>query len=318
MFKKLFALFTLNIAFISACLCGEESANACAETSEKKENGTIKEKVKEETKDKESGPPRIGNFALPSSQQPAALFGFGGNIIDEGEIQLILFADDFIGDEKTTIDLIPSVLFAITDSCSIYFNFPFTPLLKNESHRSRGLEDFFIQLEYAFYNKKTYAYTDQATIVGNITLPTGSVRKDPPTGFGSTGFFLGGTYYRTLVNWLFFTSHGATLTTTNRKTKIGDQFFYQFGLGRNMPSPEGWIYAWLLEVDGQYSQRNNIRGKIDKNSGGNVIYVTPSLWCSSKNILWQFGVSFPINQNLYGHQKKVNYALNFNVAWSFY
>ena len=44
----------------------------------------------------DNDPPKIGNFALPTSQQPAALFGFGGNIIDEGEIQVNMFADEFI------------------------------------------------------------------------------------------------------------------------------------------------------------------------------------------------------------------------------
>ena len=45
----------------------------------------------------EEAPPKIGNFKLPTSQQPAALFGFGGNIIDKGEIQTFLFADGFFG-----------------------------------------------------------------------------------------------------------------------------------------------------------------------------------------------------------------------------
>ena len=160
-------------------------------------------------------------------------------------------ARSFIGRKKTTIDLIPSVLFGITKDWSIFFNFPFTPLIRDGSHESSGLEDFFIQLEYAFYNKTTSTYADQATIVGNITFPTGSIKKNPPTGFGSPSLFLGGTYYHVLVDWFLFTSHGAVLTTSENGTKFGDQFLYQFGLGRNIPSPSGWIYAWMVEIDGQ-------------------------------------------------------------------
>jgi hypothetical protein len=108
------------------------------------------------------------------------------------------------------------------------------------------------------------------------------------------------------------------LTTADHKTKIGEQFLYQFGLGRNMCSPPGWIYAWMVEIDGQYNKKNRFHGETDPHSGGNTIYVTPSLWVSSKDILFQFGVSFPINQNLFGKQGKFDYALNFNFAWSFY
>lgn len=270
----------------------------------------------EEKKEVEK-PPAIGNFALRESQQPSGLFGFGGNIIAEGEIQLYLFADDFVGKRKTTVDIIPSVLFGVTDYFSILFNFPFTPYLKDDCHRSSGWEDCSVQLEYAFYAKSTSTYTDQATIVGNVTFPTGSTHKNPPTGFGSPSIFIGATYYRTYVDWILFTSQGGILTTSDHGTKFGDQFLYQFGIGKNLPSPPGWIYAWMLELDGEYNKKNRFHGKIDHNSGGNVIYVTPSVWVSSNELLVQFGVSLPINQHLFGKQNKFDYALDFNMAWSF-
>lgn len=266
----------------------------------------------------EDEPPKLGNFSLPTSQQPAGLFAFGGNILDKSEVQLFLFADQFVGPKKFIMDLIPGVLFGISGDWSIFFNTPVTPHLRDGHDNSSGLEDFFIQFEYAFYNKKTKSYADQATLVWNITYPTGSVHKDPPTGFGSPSLFLGATYYHMLVDWFVFTCHGGVLTTSNHRTKMGNQFLYQFGFGRNICSPPGWIYAWMIEVDGQYNQKNRLHGHLDPNSGGNFIFVTPSLWVSSKEVLIQFGVSLPINQHFFGHQRKFEYGLNLNFAWSFY
>lgn len=276
--------------------------------------------IKDEEKQKEKAIelPRIGNFSLPLSQQPAALFGFGGNIIEKSEVQLYFFADGFVGKNRIITDAIPGILFGITDDCSIFFNFPFTPIMRDCRFRSSGFEDFFVQVEYAFYDKKTSLYEDQATMVTNITVPTGSIKKNPPTGFGSPTFFIGATYYRTYIDWILFTQHGAILTTSEQGTKIGDQFLYQFGFGKNISTPPGYIYAWLLEIDGQYSKKNRIQGRMDLNSGGNFIYVTPSLWISSKEFLLQFGVTLPINQNLFGRQNKIDYAFNLNFAWSFY
>lgn len=312
MIKRILGQILILIIFSFSSLAGEEEAN---------QKGNVEEKAddkKAEDEKIEEKPPPIGNFSLPASQQPAALFGFGGNVIDEGEVQFYFFADEFSGKNKKTIDLIPSVLFGVTKELSIFFNFPFTPLLRDGRNRSSGLQDFFIQLEYAFYSKSNFCYVDQATIVGNVTFPTGSIKKNPPTGFGSPSLFLGGTYYRTMVDWFFFTSQGAVLTCSDNRVKFGDQFLYQFGLGRNFPSPLGWIYAWMVELDGQYTKKNRIGRVLDKNSGGNVIYATPSLWISSKEMTIQFGVSFPLNQNLFGRQRKVDYALNFNFSWSFY
>lgn len=316
----LFQLLLLIVLFITPHLQGQ--INDCNELRSSLEDITNAKDTSEKDMDmnqkNEEKPPRIGNFSLPTSQQPAALFGFGGNIIEKGEIQLYLFADDFVGKKRIITDIIPSVLFGITDEWSIFFNVPFTPLLKEDGKKSSGFEDFFIQLEYAFYNKSTTDYTDQATLVSNITFPTGSTHKNPPTGFGSPSLFLGGTYYRTWVDWFVFTSNGAILTSSEHGTKFGDQFLYQMGFGRNFSTPKGWIYAWMVEVDGQYYKKNRIDGIIDNNSGGNVIYVTPSIWISSKEMLFQFGVSLPVNQNLFGNQNKFDYALNLNFAWSFY
>lgn len=272
----------------------------------------------EENTQKEPEPPRVGNFALPATQQPSPLFGFGGNILDENEVQLFFFADYFKGDELITSNCIPNVVYGITENLSIYCDFPFTPLLRNGPNRSRGIEDFFVQLEYAFYNHATFCYEDQATLIFNTSFPTGSARKNPPTGYGAPSFFLGGTYYRTLVKWVFFTEHGFLIPTAENGTSSGMQFLYQGGFARTFATPPGRIFAWMLEIDGQYSQENRFQGRVNRNSGGDFIYATPSLWMSSKNFLMQLGVSFPLTQHLFGNQRKVDYVLNFNIAWSFY
>jgi hypothetical protein len=304
------ALFLLlSISFYS--LEGEENG---AQNPKDSTTENVHDKIESE---KEGKPPAIGNFALRTSQQPAALFGFGANLIDKGQVQLYFFADAFFGKGRVVSDLIPSILFGITDECSIYFNFPFTTYMKDGSDKSRGLEDFFIQMEYAFYNKSTSLYVDQATIVANITVPTGSTHRKPITGFGSPSIFLGATYYHMMIDWFVFAAPGAILTTADHRTKIGDQFLYQFGFGRNIESPIGWIYAWMLEIDGQYSDKTRIKGVVDDNSGGNVIYVTPSIWISNDNFLFQGGVSLPINQHLWGDQRKIDYSLIANIAWSF-
>lgn len=267
---------------------------------------------------KEEDPKKVGNFSLPSSQQPSGLFAFGGNVIDKGERQVFLFADEFIGKHKIVSDVIPSFLYGITDNLSILFNFPFSPKMLDDCHQSTGLEDYYLQLEYAFYNKKTKDYIDQATIVGNMTVPTGDITKNPPTGYGGPSVFLGATYYRMFTKWFFFTGQGAILTSTKHKRRAGNQYLSQYGLGRSFCSPEGWIYALMIEVDGQYQEQSIIRHHHELNTGGSVVFITPSLWVSSKTLLLQFGVSLPVHQNLFGNQRKINYALNFNLGFSFY
>ncbi|MFI4938511.1 MAG: hypothetical protein ACHQJ6_08410 [Candidatus Berkiellales bacterium] len=265
----------------------------------------------------ETGPPRIGNFALPTSQQPGAFISFGGNIIDKNQTQLFLFADDYFGVKRHSVDLIPSVLYGIADNFSIFLNMPIAASFKADDNRSSGLEDAFVQFEYAYHNGKTKSFEDQATLVVNMTFPTGSSNKIPPTGFGSPSFFLGATYNLMYVDWFWFTSHGVVLATNHHDTKFGDQFLYELGFGRNICDIDSkWIFAWMLEVDGTYSGKNTLHGSIDPNSGGNVIYITPSLWISSKKLIFQIGAGWAATEHLFGNQKKENYLLAANVGWT--
>jgi hypothetical protein len=268
----------------------------------------------------DDGPPSIGNFILPSSQIPGPLLSFGQNIIDKNETIIYLSADDFQGADRHSIDAIPSILYGITDRLSIYLVTPIAVNYKLKQNSSSGLEDAFLQLEYAFYSEKNHDFTDQATIVTNMTFPTGSATKQPNTGVGSPSFFIGGTFNRDYINWFEFISDGAILTTTgDDNIKFGNQFLYQAGIGRNIFNIDTkWIFAWLLEADGTYAQKNKINGLADPNSGGNTIFLTPSLWVSSKTLSFQLGFGLPVVQHLFGNQLKNNYLVALSLGWSFY
>ena len=262
-------------------------------------------------------PPKVGNFALPASQQPGPLVSFGENIIDEGVIQFYLVADATIGKNSYTTDVIASPLYGITDTFSCIFNVPFSPGDKEGPHHSSGIEDISAQFEYAFLCTSNSHAQDQATIVAGISFPTGSATKDPPTGLGSNSYFLGATFNHTEINWFFFTSHGAILTTSKHGTQFGDQLLYQFGFGRNIPSSAEWIFAWLVELDGIYAWKNRIEGAIDPDSGGNTIYLTPSIFISNKRFIIQFGAGYPVVQHLFGHQYKQFISFDLSLGITF-
>lgn len=262
-------------------------------------------------------PPLVGNFALAPSQQPGPLIGFGENIIGRNQIQVFLFGDDYVGKKKHFIDLIPGILYGITDNLSVFFNVPVAAAYKLNQNHSSGFEDLFLQFEYAIYTKESSHSSDQVTIVANASFPTGSSLKIPPTGFGTIAYFVGLTYNRTWINWFVFTSYGAELPMSHHGTQFGNQYLYQFGFGRNITNVDGWILAWMVEIDGTFSECNRIQGSIDRNSGGNVIYITPSLWASSKDWILQFGLGYAVQQTLSGNQTNNDALISLNFGRTF-
>lgn len=274
----------------------------------------------DETNDNKNGqqPLEIGNLILPNSRQPGPMLAFGENILEKGQTQVFLLTNDIEGEHQYMTSEIPSVIYGITDTLSILFTTPIAISFKEDQNQSSGFQDSFLQLEYAFYNGKGQRYVDQDTVVVNMSIPTGSSTTQPPTGLGSPSFFIGTTFSRVCTDWLFFASPGAQFTTANDNTQFGNQYLYQAGFGRNIfDIDKKWIFAWVIEADGLYSAKDRINGVTDPNSGGNVIFVVPSLWISSQHLIFQLGVGGPAYQHLFGDQKNNNYLLALNLGWTF-
>lgn len=260
---------------------------------------------------------KVGNLAFASSQQPNAFISFGQNILNKGQTQILCLTSYIKGEEQYFINVIPSVLHGITDNLSIFISTPVAVRNKQNKHHSYGLEDALLEFEYAYFTKEHKTYYDQATVIAAVTIPTGSVHKNPNTGNGSPSFFVGGTLSRMGIDWFYFVSSGGFLTTSRNQTKIGNQLLYQMGIGRRIASNKKWLFDWMLELDGTHFARNTIKGHQDNNSGGHIIFVTPSLWLSNEHLVLQVGAGYAVYQHWFGKQNRSKYLAALNCAWTF-
>ncbi len=318
---KLFFLFPLIMSslFAEESNCKEPKVEQVSERKEatdtKKEEEKKCDEKKEEAADEK--PIKKGNLLLRGSQQPTPLIAFGERVIDSGEVQALFYGDYFKTTKGYYIDTVPGLVYGINDSLSVFINFPFIPTYKDLCDRSSGPGDIFVQFEYAFYNKTTRCSSRQATVVTNISFPTGSSHSKPATGIGSPSFFLGTTYNYTGTYWLSFASGGVIFPTFRDNNKHSDIYLYQWGIGHNIPAPKGCILAWILEFDGLYSYRNIVNCCVDPNSGGNILYVTPSLWFSNNKFFLQIGAGGVVTQQPNGKQSKYTYQIVWNAGWTF-
>jgi hypothetical protein len=181
------------------------------------------------------------------------------------------------------------------------------------------MEDIMGQLEYSLYLKEAETYTNEVTLVTSCLLPTGHPCRDPSTGFGSPSFFVGFTAYHIGIEWYYYVSPGVLLPTKyGNHTKIGNQFLYDCGIGKNISyKPDKWIFMWMIELIGIYEQRDRINGIIDNDSGGNTVILAPSLWFSTDRIILQASIAPIISQDLFGDQSKDQFIVSFSVIWKF-
>jgi hypothetical protein len=122
----------------------------------------------------------------------------------------------------------------------------------------------------------------------------------------------------TATDWYFFASPGTLLTTPHDGTKFGNQFFYQWGVARNIAyKSDKWILSAILEFDGIYSQKDKIKGCIDPNSGSNIIFVGPVLFFTTQRLYSQIGIAFPALQQLNGKQNTNKFLIEADLRWKF-
>ncbi len=262
--------------------------------------------------------PRIGNFSLPISQQPGPLISFGQNILDKYDTLASIYVDYLKGKNKKDERILTKVLYGITDHISIFIEFPYTIKQQLDHHCSQGIEDLLVQTEYILYAKYHKNSIDVITLVTGLRFSNGNYLKIPPTGFGSSSFFLGLTASHTATDWYYYASSGAILTTNHFNTKFGNQFLYQLGLSKNIwYKKEKFIFNWMIEFDGTYSQKDKIAGKINLNTGGNEILLGASLFFSTQKIAIHGGISWFIYQHLFGDQKKDKYYASINFSYKF-
>ncbi len=253
-------------------------------------------------------PPERGIFALAGSQQPAAYFAFGETLVDKGLAQLFIFPTYLKAPEQHYFSFTASLLYGITDTTSVMLSVPYDVSLKSGNNRSSGWSDLAVQLEQSIYSTSNATSYQQATIVGIVTAPTGSFRSDPSTGLGAPSFFIGSTYNKSYVEWFWFVSPGATWIEANQNIQLGMQYLYQGGLGRNIKSePNHYIFAGMVELLGVYEKKDSVQGHYDPNSGGNLIFMAPSLLYSTPKWQLQWGVSIPIVQQWNGNQTPIDY-----------
>lgn len=259
-----------------------------------------------------------GNFALPTSQQPAPLFCFGQTIMDKGDIQGYAYVDYLLSDNSSFTEVVPQIYYAVRDDLCIGFGLPIAAQFIMQKHHSSGLQDCILQAEYAFYNNDHPTYGNQFTFVGNITFPSGSTKKDPVTGLGSPSFFLGMTASHMSEKWYLFVSPGYIITTPHSNKHLGNQWLYQWGIGRNLYyTSQKRLLTLILEFFGTQGGLDTLPLKASQRLGGTNLFIGPSVWFATPKYIVNAGIAFPAMQKVSRINTKHKFIFAAEIGYKF-
>ena len=268
----------------------------------------------------EEGTPKLGNLSLSSSQTPGPLFSFGHIVFDKGDKLFFLYPTHLQGANVKETTVLPFAIFGLRDDLALLIALPISPNITENRLTSSGVGDMTFELEYEFYSKVKDADVWQSLSFDvALSVPTGSDTKVPPVGLGSPSVLTGLTFDRIGIDWYFESSQGIIWSTKNEGFKYGNEYLYQFGLGKNIAYKSNkWIFSALIELLGTVTGHNQLNGIPDPNTGGNIIYLAPSLWFSTQRLIVQAGLAGVILQDLNGVQDvRDRFIVTVGAGWKF-
>ena len=179
-----------------------------------------------------------------------------------------------------------------------------------------------------------------STLLFGLKIPTGDTHKksrdgerletELQPGSGSWDLFLGLAYSHRWEGWSFDSNLLYTFVTEgSQHTNLGDIFNYNLSLSHPIYSTApvgheghdhhhssleaGMSVSLILEINGEWRDRTEIRGQTERHSGGNLLYFSPGV--SIRNGDWTIGaaISVPL-ENLNGVQSEPETRIMFRIG----
>lgn len=208
---------------------------------------------------------------------------------------------------------------------------------------SKGIGDLSFLAQYRFL--KDDHKNLHVSLLSGIKIPTGTTDdKDKDAARFETEHQPGSGSWDPFVGMAISKESGRTSLCSNilytfategaQDTVLGDSFDYNlalaYRLGNNIDSynqtDTNHIHldhihtAWdlMLELNGQWRQKQNVNGATDKNSGGNIIFLSPGLRVTMDDKWSMFAsIGIPILEDLNGKQPDTDFRIIVGTGWSF-
>ncbi len=214
-------------------------------------------------------------------QGPGPIFSLGHNIFPKNQlvVEEELFFVKIKPNNNSLLINFNNIYYGITNRLSILVTIPvILKEIKIPHKHSRGLGNLIAQAEYAFYEKKEVDALFQWTVLGNVVIPTTRIvaNTDVIT-TRAPSFFCGITTNNLSSVWYTYSDIGVFFTTKRHQFKLGNQLWYGLGGGRKLYTHNKLTLTGLIEMSGIYERPDKIGKKTDLKTGGNRLYLGPTL-----------------------------------------
>ncbi len=192
--------------------------------------------------------------------------------------------------------------------------------LKEGGERNNGLGNVELSTKYRFWRNDMQAAQESLALLGDVMLDTAQDHPHPAPSDGATDGQIGLAYGYESLKWQRWASARYRYNGKNDEdVERGDQLFLDTALGYRPKPPEYYAVdvMWLLELNSEFTWRDEEMAVRLDNSGGTELFLSPGFFFTYRNAALKGGVQIPIYNNLNGQQDESDYRFNLVAEWHF-
>jgi len=220
------------------------------------------------------------------------------------------------GDEKETEQAI-AIKYGLSGDWVAGIEIPYQTN-KDEAGTQQGVGDISLATKYRFWRNDSLGVQETAAMFVKVKIDSG----DQTVSSGTKDTLLGLTYGYESLKWYRWTSIRYRFNqnrsfNNGNELQRGDRLFVDFA-GGYRPQVNDYRAAdtvWLLELNGEYSQRNSLNVVDITDSGGRQWFVSPGIMWTKRNFAIKAGVQIPVYANLNGDQPNADYRARLELEW---
>jgi len=245
------------------------------------------------------------------------IFAIGPHVLYKGGVEIAPQVDiDEKGSERG-IDTSLQLTYGLTGDWAAGIETPYA-FRKDGSEDSKGVGDVRLFTKYRFWRNDSLGAQETAAVLVKVKLDTGDENKTPPVGTGSTDTILGLTYGYESRKWYRWASIRYRRNGENDdRLRRGDKVLADLVGGIRL-NQTGYLEpdtVWLLELNGEYGKRAELRGSNLPDTGGTELFLSPGIFWTKRNFAVKAGVQVPVFSDLRGSQDNSDYRARLILEW---
>jgi hypothetical protein len=245
------------------------------------------------------------------------IFGIGPHVLFKGGVETALeVAQEKAGEEKES-ELALEIVYGITGDWSAGINLPYAAK-EDGMEIAKGSSDIQVFSKYRFWREDSLGLQESAAVMLAVNMDNGDETEIPPLGNGAMDIITGLTYGYESLKWYRWASVRYSLPGENDTGfLLGNKWLMDF-VGGWRPTPPEYKRpdtVWLLELNGEITDKAKLNGGSLANSGGFEWFISPGIFWTYRNFAIKSGIQIPIANDLHGMQDKSDYRFKTTFEW---